>query len=433
MKVYILPSGVTVTPFDEPAAESLVVFERLADIQDRVFRDRGLEPVRVKDAAEVKDSAYFLTYDNVYVSRRAFRDFFAKAVAGGKTAIFALPDSEFVKRYGALQEIEKKKNADGRDAFAYRLWYVHGTPFSPETAEPIIITFKEKVWEQAVPPNMFKKKFLRLPITTSIAFHVTHWVTLLWANQMGILVKWVEQITDHPIWTAWHLLKAVCSFFWTGLGQLVEFESLSTAFGRHAWTLAAMRSFNRVGRNCRIHPDAIVQFCIIGDNVTIGPQSYLSACIIGDGVVIEEKVKITFTSLGPGCYASQLTVLNGVASYPDGDVCIDGMQFCLAGRNVRLTGLARPMDIRTDGPIKVLYKGKAEPIGQEILGSCFGHNCFIGPEIYIAPGREIPNGAILIQPPGHVLQKIPADVKPGVPMVVEGGTLRPYSPERDNK
>lgn len=432
MKAYILPSGVTITPFCEPVAESLVVFERLADVQDRVFRDRGLEPVRIKDPGEITDDEYFLTYDNVYVTRRAFRDFFAKAVAGGKTAAFALPSSEFVTRYCALQDLETRADAAGREAHCYRLWYVRGA-FDPLQAAPVIVKFKEMIWEQHVPPNMFKKKLLRLPISTSIAFHVTHWVTLLWANQMGILVRWVEQITDHPLWTAWHLLKAAALYLSTGLGQLVRFESFSTAFGRHARTLAAMRAFNKVGKNCAIHPDAIVQFCIIGDNVTIGPQSYVMASVIGDGVVIEEKTKITFTSLASGCYASQLTVLNGVVGYPDGDVCIDGMQFSMSGRNVRLTGLVRPMDIRTDGPIKVLYKGKAEPIGQEILGSCFGHGCFVGPEIYIAPGREIPNGAVLVQPQGRVLQKVPADVKPGVPMVIEGGTLRPYNPEKDNK
>ena len=433
MKVYILPSGVTITPFNEPVADSLVIFERLADVQDRVFRDRGLEPVRVADAAGITDAEYFLTYDNVYVSRGAFRDFHKKALTFGKTAVFALPASAFITRYGALQEIEKRADDAGHDAFCYRLWYVRGAPFEPAKAAPLIITFKEKIWEQAVPPNMFRKKVLRLPITTSIAFHVTHWVTLLWANQMDILVKWVEQITDHPVWTAWHVLKAAGWYLSTGLTQLFRFESFSTAFGRHAWTLASLRSFNKVGRSCNIHPDAIVQFCLIGDNVTIGPQSYVMGSVIGDGVVIEEKTKITFTSLAPGCYASQLTVLNGVVGYPDGDVCIDGMQFCLAGRHVRLTGLVRVMDIRTDGPIKVLYKGKPEPIGQEILGSCFGHDCFIGPEVYIAPGREIPNGAVLVQPQGRVLQKIPADLKPGIPMVIEGGTLRSYNPEKDSK
>ena len=432
MKIYILPSGVTITPFNEPVAESLVVFERLADVQDRVFRDRGLEPVRIADAAAITDAEYFLTYDNVYVTRRAFRDFHAKAVAGGRTAVFALPASEFVTRYGALQDLEKRAGDAGREAHCYRLWYVRGG-LDPAAAAPVIVAFKEIVWEQHVPPNMFKKKYLRLPITTSIAFHVTHWVTLLWANQMGILVRWVEQITGHPLWTAWHLVKALGLYLSTGLSQLFQFGSLSTAFGKHARTLAAMRAFNKVGRNCAIHPDAIVQFCIIGDNVAIGPQSYVMGSVIGDGVVIEEKTKITFTSLARGCYASQLTVLNGVVGYPDGDVCIDGMQFCLAGRNVRLTGLVRPMDIRTDGPIKVLYKGKPEAIGQEILGSAFGHGCFIGPEIYIAPGREIPNGAVLVQPQGRVLQKVPADVKPGAPMVIEGGTLRPYNPEKDNK
>jgi acetyltransferase-like isoleucine patch superfamily enzyme len=280
---------------------------------------------------------------------------------------------------------------------------------------------------------MFRQKSFAYPVTTSVAFHVNHWVNLLWANQVGIIVRWVEQITGHPLWTAWKLLKTLLIWLFSGLGQLFKLESLSAAFGRGALRTAAMRAFNKIGRNCEIHPSAILHFCIIGDNVKIGPQSYVFGSVLGDGVYVEEKTKIVFTSLGANCFVSQITILNGVAAYPDGDVCIDGAHFCLAGRNVKLTGLARPLDLRTDGPIKVLHKGKAVEIGQEVLGSCFGHRCFLGPDIYIMPGREIPNDAVIIQPPGRVLQKIPGDFKPGVPMVVDGGTLRPYDPEKDNR
>ena len=425
MKVFVLPSNVVITPFNEPAADSLIVFENLHSIQEHVFGDRGLQVQKVKDASEITQENYFLTFDNVYTTRRAFRDFFKKATKLDRTCRMALPESAFTKRYGALQGIDTVTAPDGKRACCYDIWYVKkGQPI--ENAEPVIIRLKEMIWSQPVPPNMFGKRTIDIPITTSIAFHVTHWVTLLWANQMGILVKWVERITNHRIWTAWKLLKALVLFLAGGIAQLARYESLSTAFGWSSLKLALFKSFNKVGRNCEIHPDAIVQFCLIGDNVKIGPQSYVFGSIIGDGVIIEEKTKITLTSLAPGCYVSQLTVLNGVATYPDGDVCIDGMQFCLSGRKVKLTGLARPLDIRTDGPIKVPYKGKPTAIGQEILGSCFGHDCFIGPDVYIAPGREIPNGTVIIQPPGHVLFRVPPDITPGMPMVVEDGTLKPF-------
>ncbi|MFA6032447.1 MAG: hypothetical protein WC889_06070 [Myxococcota bacterium] len=436
MKAYILPSNVVISPFNEAVAETLVVFERLCDIQDAVLRDRGLEPVRVASAAEITDGEYFLTYDNVYVTRRAFRDFYKKALKSGRSAQMALPDCGFIKRYSALQDIQAKKDASGNTAHCFNIWYVktetdvgarHALPVGAESAVPLVIKLKEISWQQNVPPNMFKKRTLDIPITTSVAFHITHWVPLLWANQVGILVRWVEQITGHPLWTAWKLLKALIFYVASGLVQLGRLESVTSALGWPAIKLALFRSFNKVGKNCEIHPDAIIQFCIIGDNVKVGPQCYLFGSILDDGVIMEEKTKVTLTSLGHGCYVSQLTVLNGVAAYPDGDVCIDGMQFCMSGRNVKLTGLARPLDIRTDGPIKVMFNGKAVAIGQEILGSCFGHGCFIGPDVYIASGREIPSGAVIIQPPGHILFKIPPDIEPGVPMVIDKGTLKKFN------
>jgi acetyltransferase-like isoleucine patch superfamily enzyme len=433
MKAYILPSGVTITPFNEPASDTLVLSEPLKEIQDRVFRDRGLEPVRIGNISEIRDDEYFLTYDNVFLTRRAFRDFYKKALNLGRTCAMALPDCTFVERYRALQGVRDATDAGGRAAHAYRVWYVKGKGATElENAEPLIIKLKEFVWNQPIPPNMFRKKSFVFPVTTSIAFHVNHWVNLLWANQLGIIVKWVEQITEHPFWTTWKLIKSLLIYIFSGFAQLFRYESLSIAFGGTAWRVAVVRAFNKIGKNCEIHPSAILHFCIVGDNVKIGPQSYIFGSVIGDNVIIEEKTKIILTSLGAGCYVSQITILNGVAAYPDGDVCIDGAHFCLAGRNVKLTGLARPLDVRTDGPIKVVYNGKAEPVGQEILGSCFGHGCFIGPDIYILPGREIPNGAIIIQPPGRVLVRVPRDVKPGVPMVIERGTLRPYDPQKDN-
>jgi acetyltransferase-like isoleucine patch superfamily enzyme len=292
-----------------------------------------------------------------------------------------------------------------------------------EEIPPLFIKFREIIFRQPIPPNMFGKRYFEQPITTSIAFHINHWVNLLNANQMEIIVKWVEFITSHPFWVFYRLILATIAFIVRGLIDSIKYQSISSGFSKGSLMTTVMRWFNVVGKGCEIHPSAILEFCIIGDNVKIGPQSYLRASVVNRDVIIEEKTKITFSIIDRGCYVSQITILNGVAAYPDGDVCIDGMQFCMSGRNVKLTGLARPMDLKYGGRISVMQRGKPVEVNLEILGSCFGHRCFIGPDIYIAPGREIPNDAVIVPHISDVLYKIPESIKPNVPMVVENSTL----------
>lgn len=431
MKAYRVRTAILITPFMEDVSESLVGFKRLSDYQSDVLRDSGIDVEDIQDIHKIEDSNFLLFYDNVYFTRRCIR-YFLKAVRGlDSSARLAIPDSLFVKRYAPLQGL-KDAEKDGIKGKVYNLFYIKNKDdlLNLDGIEPVFIKFREIVYRQPIPPNMFGKAFFEQPVTTSIAFHINHWVNLLNVNQMEIIVKWVEYITSHPVWVIYRSLLALVSFILLGLFNILRFGSISSSFSIAALSNSLMRWMNVVGKDCEIHPSAILEFCIIGNGVKIGPQSYLRASVINDNVIIEEKTKITFSIIDRGCYISQITILNGVVAYPEGDVCIDGMQFCLSGRNVKLTGLARPMDLKYGGRLSVLYKGAPALVNLEILGSCFGHRCFIGPDIFIAPGREIPNDAVIVPHISDVLYKIPENIRPGAPMVVEDGTLKEFQIEK---
>ncbi|MGC8927547.1 MAG: hypothetical protein ACP5QK_06450 [Myxococcota bacterium] len=431
MKAYRLKTNTVITPFMEDVSESMVGFMTLKEYQDLVLKEFGIETMDISDVSQINDSDFLLFFDNVYFTRRCIRYFMnaIKKVEG--SARLAIPDSLFVKKYEPLQGLREVRE-NGMSGRAYNLFYIKNISdlSNLENIRPAFIKFKEVVIRQPIPPNMFGKSHFEQPVTTSIAFHINHWVNLLNANQMEIIVKWVEYITSHPFWVITRLIIAFISFILRGMVEFIKYQSISTSFSKRNLLSAMMRWFNVVGRNCEIHPSAILEFSMIGDNVKIGPQSYIKASVINRDVIIEEKTKITFSIIDRGCYISQITILNGVVAYPDGDVCIDGMQFCMSGRNVKLTGLARPMDLKYGGKISVVYNKKPHPVNLEILGSCFGHRCFIGPDIFIAPGREIPNDAVIVPHISDVLYKIPENIKPNVPMVVENGTLVEFEGEK---
>ena len=58
------------------------------------------------------------------------------------------------------------------------------------------------------------------------------------------------------------------------------------------------RRIGTEGKNCKIHPTAVIEACEIGDNA-IGPYAVVRASIIGDGAVIEEHAAADLSVLGP--------------------------------------------------------------------------------------------------------------------------------------
>ena len=73
--------------------------------------------------------------------------------------------------------------------------------------------------------------------------------------------------------------------------------------------LCRVRSINRqkvlarmgtVGKNCQIHPTAVIEACHIGDNVVIGPYAVVRASVIGDGAKIEEYATVNISAGGCG-------------------------------------------------------------------------------------------------------------------------------------
>ena len=59
-----------------------------------------------------------------------------------------------------------------------------------------------------------------------------------------------------------------------------------------------LRRIGSIGKNCMIHPTAVVEACTIGDNVEIGPHAVVRACVIGDGAKIDEHCVVNLSVVG---------------------------------------------------------------------------------------------------------------------------------------
>ena len=156
----------------------------------------------------------------------------------------------------------------------------------------------------------------------------------------------------------------------------------------------------------KIGPQAVVQGCILGDNTKISEQSILLGSVFANGV-----------STCPRGW-SKLCVV-----YPNASA--GRMQALLVGKNTFMASLARFLDVKFKGTIKVQHKGKLVDTGINFLGGCLGHDAILGPDIWVAPGREIPNKAMVIKDPADIIHTVPSDTPEREPLTVSNGKLVP--------
>lgn len=402
MRAYVIASGVRIAPFDELARDLPVGNEPLARLQARLFARFGLEVVEVSSLDAVpRDEDRIVTYDNVYFTRRVLKSFLARWRAAGRpSARLALPlDSTFIRTFSALQDFERAP------PFAlFNLWALPaGAPAGGEV-RPLEVIYRERVIEVPLPERVIGVPSWVHPVTTSVCLHVRHWIHLLQANRLAIQVRWVDEVVQRPWWGAWILAKAL--------------------FGRGKPLWRVLGAANHFGRGVDVHPTARVEGSFLGDGARVGAQALVRGCIVGPGAVLEERVNAAYSVIGPKSFISKYTLLYTSAIMAEANVGAS-VQMCLVGRRAALTPRATPIDVVPGAKLKVRDGDRLVEVDLPVLGSCFGHDTFIGADVYVAPGRAIPNGARIGPLPERVLAMVPEHVEPGRTYVVRGGRLEP--------
>ena len=115
---------------------------------------------------------------------------------------------------------------------------------------------------------------------------------------------------------------------------------------------------------------------------------------------------MAYSTIGSNCFVSKYTLVYSSAVMEETNAGMS-MQMCLVGKRAAVTPRATPIDIRRSGDIRVRVGDEHVAAPHDVLGSCFGHDTFIGPDVYIAPGRELPNGLTLHPPPGRAALRQP--------------------------
>jgi len=242
------------------------------------------------------------------------------------------------------------------------------------------------------------------PFTSSVCVAVRHWVHVLWLNQLapGILLNLVMR--QQKLKT---LFKAIS-------GLSFKREDL-------------LQRVASIHPTARVHPSAHVEGSVIGPNAVVGARASVRQSVVAEGAEIGEHATILSSTVGRNSYVTPKTFMVWCAIYPDAVVGNFKLQVSLVGRGAHVNVWAGMIDAKFQGSVRVELDGKLQSTERSFLGSCIGHGAQVAAKVLIHPGRVVPNGTIIVMRPDEVISEIPSTMTPGVPMVRDGGTLKPLA------
>lgn len=355
--------------FGDKIADVPVLFGTLGQFQEEVCERFGLYLRDVSDGHLVDDEAEeFLEFDESLVFSEGFLAGVLKLIKGGsftQNVQFSIADQESLQRFSLPV-------TNGQTNWLFPFYYRKKGASQTVVME---ITGREYPFKLSVPKQI-----------VPIGYYST--------NQSEVFAA--------EIISPFHLLQANIGLNMNRSIAVQKFlpkflyHRFAQPFGRMAnWGLKWM---NRKGKNCKIHPTAVIEGCIIGNNVTIGANAVVRLSIIGDNTYIGDTAVVNYSVLGSGNYVMTGNHLQFCLTFESVFTIHGPYQFSIFGRNTAVFATIN-CDIRLDEKtISIPTERGIIDSKQQLLGIAYGHKSKVGASNIIAAGRIVPNGLVLNPP-----------------------------------
>jgi carbonic anhydrase/acetyltransferase-like protein (isoleucine patch superfamily) len=412
MKAVILTTGRRISPFDDPVGECLVLDRPIQESLTDTLHQAGAKQARFQDEdSEISgDEASLVATDDLWLTVELAKAFVSAAKDTGRPSVLAIPEGLLTQYTETLQDLGRA-TVDGRACRIYPLaWLPAGEPRRLRTSfatdsdglEPIIVEDQSKPLHFPLHKALAPEGRLTLPLTDRAAVRICHWMHILRANQMALTAYGHSLLTTPRIRLLWTFAKARSLNRWRVMQKLVH-----------------------KGKGCDIHPSAIVEASTLGAGVSVGAGAVVRLSHLADGVSVNDHAHVSASVLGQGASVSRMAMLQGCVLYPGAETGHYGFQLCVVGRDTFLGGEVFLADFNADGEVTVWHDGAVVPAGTNLLGCAVGHDVRIFMGTTVDPGREIPNGYVILGPRERVISKIPQGLPRGVPLTGHRGVLRP--------
>jgi carbonic anhydrase/acetyltransferase-like protein (isoleucine patch superfamily) len=385
MKAYLVKESKPLFPFEKPASEmllgSLSIRQQLihqlegAGLQVELLDFFDVEAFKKNTHSPVIEPTSIVLFDNLVLSSN-FIEYFLTSIPLVHNNYQCVIDTQCFALFNTNHA------ASLRQLPLYYFGKTAGEIDTIEISPPVVRKVKH-----GLPMRMAKVDDVSIYFLGVYALDIIYWFDLLTASSLFCR----KQTTA--------MMKRADSLGFTALlNYLIGFGWIRQWFTRRS---------NQIGRNCRIHPSAVIEGCTIGDNVDIGPFVCLRASVILDHAVIREHCIINFSYIGKGAYIMGANVFN---SYVGAEVSIvtPMLYNCVMGDRSFVSGGSGFADFSmASSQIMAHIEGVDVPSGLSFLGSCVGEDSFIGADLIFIPGRTIANKTSLMT--NSLIKHVPSE------------------------
>jgi acetyltransferase-like isoleucine patch superfamily enzyme len=154
---------------------------------------------------------------------------------------------------------------------------------------------------------------------------------------------------------------------------------------------------NKIGKNCKIHPTAVIEGSVIEDGVEIGPHCYIRSSYIGHQSIIREHSALKLAYLDRGVYMMTCDVFNSFIGAHSSILTFMLYNVYLADE-VFIGGASGFSDFQ-------FFQDEVKE-GQRFLGSIVGEKTKIGAGLLFKAGREIPANSTILNT--EMIEEVPS-------------------------
>jgi hypothetical protein len=418
VRIFVSPGPTAISPLEAPARDAWVLDRTLGETMARDFAAAGLEVVTVGSLAEGEERAKqeaegaLVTLDSVLCSPTVIRRFVqaARAKPGSVALVCALPravGTDYLSHVEGLEarEMPATPGTSGQTIWTAPLYFVRGGGVLA-AAEPAVQTYNETLLRFPIPFGILGREGEELIVGLSESYmcSVSHWVHVLRINSAAMAGWWVKRLRlGYVLGAFWLFWRFLCGFPWWGGRLFGAIRGVSWGAKVHHTAVAEL---SIVKKGAIVGANASLKNSFVDEGATIGEGARVSGCVIGKGALVAPNSIVNLSVVYPGAMAGQLL-----------------MQASVLGKNSAAFTNSCFYDLNFTRNIRVAHRGRVVDSGTQMLGVCVGPEARVAAGIWVASGREVPAGALLIKPPGEVATNMgrPARGEPHV--VVEGDVV----------
>ncbi len=387
-------TGARIEPFGDQVSESQIGDSTLGLVVTDALTRAGFEAVMGK-ASRIEPQCLALP-DTLFVNSRIIEEFTRSCPKTKGIFRLALRKGPLTKWLCPLADLDSDD-----DSVMFHCYMVRTQPprfpsweklrdFLSESSQAVVLDPGSSVEHVpvAVPARNCSTPEILLPRTEIVAADISHWAHLVWINQLmpRLMLK------EHG-----------------------DKKKVDTSI---------------IGEKCDIHPTALVQNSILGDGVKIGPFASVIDSVLGDGVELNENCRLKRCCVGHGCRTLPDSYFIGCTFYPGSTLANFMLRESIVGRQSFITSGLVFSTSQLDEAVCVQINGQRVNTGRWMLGSAVGHGCTLGTlgqRGFIAAGKEIPNGYMIVMNPADGLQRPPKNPRPVQAHMNVGGTAIPVA------